>query len=303
MRPILCVILLTPFVAAQREEADVEWQKHHAKIEYGVVNLGQHKLDALQAGSTWRMGRNEASHLKTDMALLVGDQVVVPGSYRVNVARNGEKDFSLGIDGGSLGDAPQGSPAAVYVKGDLGKTDKAAKKLEVGFKPEAKSTTAVQKAKVTVSFGEHQLVAGLALVGTNTKKAGGWTLDAFTLPADLVEKRLAENKAIPLATLKKETGDKKKPFHAWNLVVTKDGAELWPAPEAPADSNGFGEVKSLSSSSMVKASSVKWEESKDSKPFLELTKFEAAKGKGSTIVVAVGKQTCTIVVGEPKVPE
>jgi hypothetical protein len=297
----LLALLLAPITLAQREEAEVEWQKRRAKIEYGVVGVGRHKLDELQVGTDWRMGRNEASVLRTEMALLLGDRVVVPGSYRVKVARQGPEDFALQLDGGSLGEAPQGSPGPVHAKAELKKPDKPSKVLEVTFKADGKSTNGIQQAKVTIVYGENQIVAPVSLVGTKSQKAGGWTVDGFTLPAELVEKRVAE-KPIPVAAFKKESGEKKNPFHVWNLVVGKESAELWPAPAAPTDSFGFGEVKGLEGSMMVKATSVKWEESKDSKPFLEVTKVEMAKGKGATIVIAVGRQTCTITVPEPKIP-
>jgi hypothetical protein len=302
MRSILCLLLVTSFVTAQREEADVEWQKRRAKISYGVVNVGRHKLDDLAIGSDWRMGRNEASTLETDMAILIGDQVVVPGSYRLKVARPGAEEFALQIDGGSVGESPKGEPAAVYAKAETAKPDKATKALDITFKTNGKATAGLQPAKVTVTFGENRIAAELSLVGTKSQKSGGYTLDAFLLPADVLEKRLAENKPTPLLSIKKETGKKRRPFHVWNLVVDKDGAELWPAPTAPTEQFGFGPVKPLEGSQMVKATSVAWEEAKDAKPSLELTKFEA-KGKVLTIVAAVGKQSVTITLPEPKIPE
>jgi hypothetical protein len=301
MRQILCLLLVTPFVAAQREEADVEWQKRHATIAYGVVGVGRHKLDELQVGGDWRMGRNEASTLATEMALIVGDRIVVPGSYRVKVFRQAEQEFAFQIDGGSLGDAPQGSPAAVQAKADVAKPDKATRNLEITFKADGKANGNVQPAKVTVTYGENRIVAGLGLVGTRSQKGGGFTLDAFLLPGDLVDERIAAAKPTPVLALKKETGRKKEPFHVWNLVVGKDGAELWPAPSAPTENNGFGDVKALDGSAMVKATSVKWEDAASPKPSLEVTKFEA-KGKVLTIVLAAGKQTCTITLPEPKIP-
>jgi hypothetical protein len=296
MRSILCLSLIVCVASAQREESDVEWQKHHAKIEYNVVPVGPHKLEELKTGENWRMGQNSASQLRTDMALLVGDLVVVPGMYRVGVHRDGEKDFSFIIEGGSQGETPLVAPVGALAKGELKKADKPNKKLEVTLKPDAKSTTSVQPAKVTVTYGENQLVAGLSLVGATSKKAGGWTVDAFSLPADLVEKRVADAKPIPVVVFKKETGEKKNPFRMWNLVVTKDSAELWPAPVGPDDA--FSGVNGLAAG--TKATSVKWEETKDSKPFLELSKVEIAKGKGAIVVIQAGKKTCTIAVPEPK---
>jgi hypothetical protein len=300
MRSILAAFLLTAVVFGQRQEPELEWQKHKARIEYNVVQVGRHKLDELQVNQNWRMGRNEASQLKTDMALLVGEDVITPGSYRVGVFRSGEKDFSFAIEGGSLGAAPQASPASVYSKAEFGKPEKPSKNLEVALKADGKAANTVQPAKITVTFGENQLTAPMSLVGTKTQKSGGWTLDAFLLPGDLVEKRMGEAKAVPLAALKKETGKKDNPFHVWNLVVTKDSAELWPAPVSPKDA--FSGIDGLSAANMAKATSVKWEDGKEAKPALELVKFEVAKGKGATIVIAVGKQTCTIAIPEPKVP-
>ncbi|HEY5908707.1 MAG TPA: hypothetical protein VIZ31_11740 [Vicinamibacteria bacterium] len=288
---------------AQREAADVEWQKRHAKIEYGVVAVGRHKLDELAVGTTWRMGRNEASVLTTEMALLAGEQIIVPGSYRVNVARQTEPDFALSIDGGSVGEAPQGAPVAVPAKAEVLKPDKPTKGLEVTFKTDGKADGTVQPAKVTVTFGENRITAALGLVATKPQKAQGWTLEVFQLPAELVEKRLAGGKATPVLSLKKETGKRQAPFHVWNLSVGKEAAELWPAPAAPTDSFGFGTVKQLDAASMTKATSVTWEDAKDAKPALELSKVDVAKGKGLSIVLLVGKQTCTIAIPEPKLPD
>jgi hypothetical protein len=304
MRSTLCLLVIVPIVLAQTEETAVEWQKHNAKISYGVVQVGRHKIDELQTGGAWRMGRNDASTLATDMALLVGDQVVVPGTYRVQIYRQGGEDFALSIDGGSLGEAPQAAPASVYAKGALGKPEKPSKVLEVLFKPDGKAKDTVQPAKVTVTYGENQLVAPLNLVGTKSQKSQGWTLDVFSLPAETVEKRLGENKATPFAALKKESGKKNSPFHIWNLVVTKDSAEFWPAPKAPTgQSSAFAGIDGLSAANMSKATSVKWEEGKDNKAFLDLGKFEVAKGKGMTITLLVGKQTVTLAIPEPKTPE
>jgi hypothetical protein len=293
--------MLAPVCLAQRESTEVEWQKHRAKIEYGVVLVGRHKLDELKSGTIWRMGRNEASMLKTDMALLLpGDQVVVPGSYRAGVYRQGEKEFAFAIEGGSLGQAPQAGPTPVYAKGELAKPEKPNKNLEVTLKSEPKSSSPVQHAKVFVTYGENQLTAPITLVGTKSQKSQGWTFDAFALPDEVVEKHLAENKLVPVGALKKESGDRKNPFHVWNLVVGKDAAELWPAPSGPTDA--FSEVKGLDAAASVKATSVKWEDAKDAKPFLDLGKLEVAKGKGAQIVFTAGKQTCTVAIPEPKIP-
>jgi hypothetical protein len=300
---MLCLVVLNSILVAQRETAEAEWQKHKARIEYGVVVVGQHKLDELQVGTDWRMGRNEASTLETDMPLLVGDQVVVPGSYRLKIARQAEKDFSLQIDGGSLGQAPQAPPAAVYAKAEMLKPAKPSKALEVTFKTDGKPNETVQPAKVTVTYGENQVAAALSLVGTKSQKAQGWTVDAFSLPSDVVEKRLGEGRSIPVLALKKETGKKRPQYHVWNLVLGKEGAELWPAPAAPQDSYGFGQVKALDPASMVRSTSVKWEDAKDQRPALEVTKVDVAKGKGLLISITVGKQTCTVAIPEPKIAD
>ena len=170
MRMLVCLCLVTSFASAQREETDVEWQKHHAKIEYNVVNVGQHKLDELQVGQNWRMGQNSASQLRTDMALLVGDVVVVPGMYRVGIHRDGEKDFSFVIEGGSQGETPPAAPTGVLAKGELKKSDKPHKKLEVTLQAGREVQTSVQPAKITVTYGENQLVAGLSLVGEHLEE-------------------------------------------------------------------------------------------------------------------------------------
>jgi hypothetical protein len=302
MRLILGLLVLAPAVIAQREEAEVEWQKRHARISYGVVGVGRHKLDALQIGGDWRMGRNEASTLESEMALIVGDQIVVPGSYRAKVGRQGEREFSLQIDGGAAGEAPS-STSPVHAKAELVKPDKPSKTLEIGFKADGKSNGTVQPAKVAITFGDNRVVADLSLVGTKSQKAGGFTVDAFLLPADLVEKRVADGKATPVLALKKETGKKKPQFHVWNLVVSKDSAELWPAPTAPTESYGFGDVKALDATTMVKATSVAWADATDAKPALEITKVEGGKGKGLTLVLHAGKRTCTIAIPEPKTPQ
>ena len=123
MRTLVCLSLVTFLASAQREETDVEWQKHHAKIEYNTALVGQHKLEELKPGENWRMGQNSASQLRTDMALLVGEQVVVPGMYRVGVHREGDKDFSFIIEGGSAGETPQAAPTGALAKGEVKKAD------------------------------------------------------------------------------------------------------------------------------------------------------------------------------------
>src|SRR5262245_16722941 len=80
---VLYSTALVPAAVAQRAQAQIEWQKRQAVIDYGVVKLGKHTLDELPAGQSWRMGNNEASTLKTQVPLFVGDEQVAPGAYRV----------------------------------------------------------------------------------------------------------------------------------------------------------------------------------------------------------------------------
>ena len=84
---------------AQRPTASFEWQKHEAGVTYGVPRVGKHTLDELKVGDSWRMGAFNASNLVTTAPLIVGDSVVAPSAFRVQVARTGAEKFELLIEG------------------------------------------------------------------------------------------------------------------------------------------------------------------------------------------------------------
>jgi hypothetical protein len=293
--------VVVPPLAAQRKDAEAEFQKRKITISYGAVPVGRNKVDDLAVGTNWRMGNNHASTITTQMPVMSGDVIVVPGSYRVNIARPQQDAFALNVDGGDAAFTPLGGGQPTQIPGKLDKLQPGSKSLEVVVKPEGKATPAGQPVKVLVDFGENRLTVPMTLIGTSSTKSGTWTLDTFAIPSDVLEKRLADGKATPIAALKKETGDRKAPL-VLNVLLTKDGASLAHAMEAPTEQFGFGAVKPPDPATTVKATAVTWDAAPQKKPNLALEKFEAKKGAPFTIVVIAGDQRATITLPEPPAP-
>lgn len=83
---------------AQRGEATADINGKKVTIEYGRPSLqGRDMLARLPVGSTWRMGKDAATTLKTDGTLHFEGQTVAPGTYRLTAKRVSEDAWHLVI--------------------------------------------------------------------------------------------------------------------------------------------------------------------------------------------------------------
>lgn len=279
---------------AQRVPAKIEFQDRSAVIEYGAVRYGKHSIDELKPGTPWRMGSGEASVLKTEVPILSGDTVIAPGAYRVAVSRKEENGLYL-----NLSEALRALSAAgdEDLKGTL-TTDKPNKELVVEWTSPAKGKgekESVRESTVRVQFGPSVLSVPLTIVGSHSLKVAGWTVDVFTIPAELLKKRMEKGVMTPVASLKSSKDAKKAA--SFNLLLGKDGASLVPAMEVPTDNFGFGPV-SPPDQALIKKGKVEVAESKEQKATLEAGKVEK-KGSDLSFLLAFGDQTATVVVPEP----
>jgi hypothetical protein len=248
--PILCcasvLALASREATAQREVAELKWARHAAAVEYGAVRVGDHGLDALPVGGTWRMGQNLASVLRTEVPLLPrGDgPAIPPGSYRVAVERRGESELGLVCYGAGV---PLGGSAAdARLTGSLGEGPET-KKLEIAWRfvdAEGKATKPeepMQSSSLEIAFGGPRLVVAVDVVAASTEKLrGGFLLDLFSWPVERFDAQL-ERGGIVVARLRRAKPGKDEPA-AWNLVVDEQAAKLVPEMVAPTDSFGFGPV-------------------------------------------------------------
>lgn len=266
---------------ASAQKPTFEWQKRAASIDYGSVPVGKHSIAELPVGGSWRLGANQATVLRLAMPAIVGDAVVAPGAYTVQLQRSAEDKCMLVAGEG------------VRIEGPLGKAAKPTKKLVIDWLKDGAPKAASQAAKLVVQFGEHEWSGGMTFPGSKTVAAGGWKLTAFHLPAALVAAR--GSKPVPVAALQKDDES------GFNLMLGKDEATLTPwskpaamgrpgggAPAAaPADTGTTGAVEALTLDKPA------------AREQLELLKASLSKGE-LVVELAFGDEAVRIKAPEPK---
>jgi Skp family chaperone for outer membrane proteins len=146
--------------AASAQKPTFEWQKRAASIDYGSVPLGKHSLAELPIGGSWRLGANQATVLRLAMPAIVGEAVVAPGAYTVQLQRTGEVACSL-VSG-----------EGVRIDGPLGKAAKPTKKLVIDWLKDGAPKASSQAAKLVVQFGDNEWSGGMTFPGSTTVPAG-----------------------------------------------------------------------------------------------------------------------------------
>ena len=294
---VLCSTALVPAAVAQRAQAQIEWQKRQAVIDYGVVKVGKHTLDELPAGQNWRMGNNEASTLKTQVPLFVGDEQVAPGAYRVAVLRRDAKAFELQIAGG--GGAFGGGPRDVVLKSEFATAPKPNDKLVLDWQLAAKkSETGLERdSTLKIQFGPNVMTVNVGVPGGKASKTGEWAVDVFALPAELLAGRLDKNRPTVIATVR-GTGSSKKTQRGFNVVLAKDTVTLVPWMEAPTDSFGFGEVKAPAAGE-IQTGKAETATASGAHPLLDATKVERLPGGEILLQVAFGDRALSLTVPNP----
>ena len=89
----LAVLLAIPaFSQAGRGKAELKAGSGNITVDYGRPQLkGRDMISELKDGSFWRMGRNEATVLKTPTDLKFGSTTVPKGSYSLWLKKEGDK--------------------------------------------------------------------------------------------------------------------------------------------------------------------------------------------------------------------
>lgn len=287
---LLAIAMSTATLTAQRPTPTFEWLKRTTTIEYGAVPLGQHSLAELPNGQVWRLGMNEASTWQLTMPVIAGETVLAPGTYRIQLQRNGETSCAILANGSgqALGIAKDGQ-----VNGQLGKAAKPTKKLAIDWVKNGVPMHGNQPAKIALQFGDVEWLGEVTIVGNKTVNLPGWKLTVFTLPAAQLAAR--DKTPVVVAVLSKG-----KDQESWNLVLGKDGAKLVPWMTKPTEQFGFGEIVPPDAK-LTTTGSVESVEIKIAEPFevAELQSSSLAKGEFS-LQIAFAREAVQIRVPEPK---
>lgn len=233
---VTAALLAGASLPAQRATAEFDHQKRTTTIEYGALPVAQHTIDELRIGMVWRLGVGDASTWTSAMPLLVGDRLLPPGGYRVQLQRNAENDFQLLVQG--TGMAIDGGDD-VRIAATLGKTKKPTKKLTLDFAAAGAKVGANQPLQLAVRFGEHELQSELTALGGTAMALSGWQLVVFAVPRAQIER--AGRRGVPVATLVPKRASDKAP-KGYNLLLAGDEAKLVPWISAPTENGGFGTI-------------------------------------------------------------
>ena len=227
-----------------RGTAKREWQGQELLLEYGKVAVGQHRLDELRTGETWRLGAGAIATLRSAAPLITADGVIPPGWFRASIGRPEEERFALKLDGAGRWMAVGGDDVLLF--GEMSFADPAGKSLEVALRPATEQVDPELLAlALTIEFGAPRLTVPLHVVGGAEKKVGGATVTWFKLPAAWLEQRLELAKLTPIATVVLAKPKKGLPA-ALNLLLSDTQARLVPLVEPPIADGGFGPLPELS---------------------------------------------------------
>lgn len=286
----LAVLVPLATLCAQRPEPTFEWQKRATTITYGAVPVGQHGLEELTVGASWRLGMGEASTWLATMPILAGETWIAPGHYRITLWRTDETHCEIAVDGSQQA---LGGGQGVRVHGEVKKAGKPSKKLAIEWAKNGAAAAGNQPAKLSVTFGPSEWQGEVLVLGNKTVNVPGGKLAVFSVPAKHLESR---DTAVPIAVLSKgKDGD------SWNLLLGKTEARLVPWMAAPKEQYGFGDIAPPDEKLETKGTANAVEGNADKEvEVMELRESSLTKGE-LRLVVAFGKEVLEVRVPEPKV--
>ncbi|MFK7740111.1 MAG: hypothetical protein AB8H80_07275 [Planctomycetota bacterium] len=241
---ILAPSLLTPAtLSAQRREATMEFQKRATTITYGAVEIGKHTLSDFPVDATWRLGKDQASTWRAEMPVVVGERILAPGTYRIQMRRIDKERCAIQIDGSALA---LGDGDELGLIGARTEAKRAAKKLTMQWRAgriekfttvRGKTLPARQEAEMTIRFGASAWTGAVSLLGGEDRKVGNCQLTIFAVPVKLLQRH--RKQPIPIATV---TTGRGKRLQELQIVLEAGNAVVRPWMQAPTEENGFGDV-------------------------------------------------------------
>lgn len=290
------LLLLAPIARAQRGEATLTLQKASACIDYGIPRYGNHSLDALPVGQTWRLGANQASTLDTRLPLIAGRHVVAPGAYRIRLSRKSDDQFEIEVEGAGFRMHP--GTTAVPFPCLHAEVKKGTDRLEITWDKERGGTAEVQPSEIVVNFGPHQLRSSVTAVALENQKLKGWSLQSFRLPSKLVEERNQARWLTPFAVLERKGKAERDAPERFLLFVNETTAEVSPESVAPTDSFGFGELIPPAPE-WTFAGRVQWQDTSAEADHLEIDESEITKEGEIRVVGLIGQRSFEVVLPQP----
>lgn len=94
---VITFCLSLTFAQSARGKSELSIGGGKATLDYGRPEIKGRTIEALPVGSEWRMGKDDATTLTTDVSLKFGDKVIQKGTYVLKAKRADEKSWVLVI--------------------------------------------------------------------------------------------------------------------------------------------------------------------------------------------------------------
>ena len=303
---LAALVTATAPLPAQRAKPSTAWGRRTVEIDHGKPAFGKHSLEELRPGTTWRLGNNLATVLRTQTPLLADNRIIAPGEYRVAIyrAQDGER-FMLQVDhaGWAIGQ----DRAAIRLPATLEITEPS-KRLEIKWQKAPRDGQSVTPDPnghmiLQAQFGPNRLDVPMTLLGsTKAGKLRGWKLTAFQVPEAVLKARLGQDEPTVVGSLhpRRAPSDREAPPF-FNVVVRQESIALVPALRAPVSSFGFGKLERLDTA-WTTESALEWADGDDQQPFFTIPSA-ALKKRVLTLTCAWGAKTAAASLRIPTGPK
>ena len=297
----LVSLLLAEPALAQRAEAKISFEDRVLRIDYGAVRLGKHGLSEMAEGGEWRLGSGNATKLETTAPLVVGDEVVPPGGYKLALRRGRGTEFSLEV--ARAGFALSEKHGSVLLPLEYAEEEKPAQKLAISLSALSDPRRGPPNLVLfRAAYGIHRVTAASVLPGTETAKAKGFDVAVFALDSDLVARRSRAGRNTPVASLSRKQRRRGEP-ERWNIVLGRDSVLVRPAPEAPTENFGFGKIPDdevdPDEAALVREGTASRAPAQSERPRLSLESAKPSEDGGVVLVLGCGKDAVTLELPDP----